>query len=443
MPKEPVKGVKALTELSVSQVKSNNLGTIKKSGNPRQYVNIYDKKVNGLILRVNSGGAKVWHVRYYAKTVNKNGKQGSFVRTRRLGRYPVLKVNDARDKALQFLGDPDKALTQSDAKSFQEVAENYIKRYVDGNPHAKPPRPALRSKGEIVRCLNKYVLPRWGDRKFIDLKRADVAELLDEIEDNHGAVQADQVLAIISSICTWYQSRDNDYVSPIVKRMRRTKQKDRARTRILGDDPRYGDGEISALWNAVSECGPFGAMVKMLLLTGQRLRKVAKMQWSDISVDGVWTIRTEPREKGNPGSLRLPQLARDIIAAQPRIAGTPYVFVGARGGPIAAFNDGKRDLDHRLRDTLPDMRPWVLHDLRRTARSLLSRRECGVLPHIAEQVLGHAIPGVAAIYDRHRYDDDKADALNKLANLIDHIVNPPKGNVVAIADAARKKRKRR
>jgi len=245
-----------------------------------QYVNHYDKKVNGLVLRVNSGGAKVWHVRYYVKTVNKNGKQGSFVRTHRLGRYPILKVDDARDKALQFLGNPQKALAQSDAKTFREVAENYIRRHVDGNPRANPPVPPLRSKPEIVRCLNKYLYPRWGDRAFTDLNRRHVSELLDEIVDNHGPVQADQVLAIISSICNWYQSRDADYISPIVKGMRRTKQKERARTRILGDDPRYRDDEIRALWKAASECGPFGAMVKMLLLTGQRLSKIAQMQWS-------------------------------------------------------------------------------------------------------------------------------------------------------------------
>jgi integrase len=380
----------------------------------RQYVNRYDAYMPGLVLRINSGGAKVWHVRYYVKGA---------VRTHRLERYPILKVAEAREKARKFRADPQKALAQADQGSFKEVAENFIKRHVDHNK--------LRSKKEIVRCLNTYVYPNVGKMSFAELKRSDIAKLLDKIVDEHGAVQADMVLAIISSICTFHQSRNNDYVSPIVKGMRRTKQKERARTRILDDD------EIRAVWNAATECGPFGAMVKMLLLTGQRLRKVAHMQHADIS-DGVWAIRTEPREKGNPGSLRLPDLACDIIEAQSRIAGNPYVFVGRRG-PINSFTNGKAELDHRVKKTLPGMRPWVLHDLRRTARSLLARRELNVLPHIAEQVLGHAIPGVAGIYDRHRYDDDKADALNKLAGLIEHILNPPKDNVVAMTRGRRKK----
>jgi len=77
------------------------------------------------------------------------------------------------------------------------------------------------------------------------------------------------------------------------------------------------------------------------------------------------------------------------------------------------------------------MPSWVLHDLRRTARSLLSR--AGVRPDISERVLGHAIPGVEGVYDRHSYDHEKADALNRLATLIDTIVHPPEGgNVIAL-----------
>ncbi len=76
------------------------------------------------------------------------------------------------------------------------------------------------------------------------------------------------------------------------------------------------------------------------------------------------------------------------------------------------------------------MPPWTLHDLRRTARSLMSR--AGVRPDISERVLGHAIPGVQGVYDRHTYDSEKADALKRLSDLISKIVKPPKGNVVPL-----------
>jgi integrase len=414
--REPLFKPKALSEQGVAKLKPPT---------DRQYENHYDAIVPGLVLRVNSGGAKVWHVRYYVKGIDKHGKRGNFPRTHRLKRFPILKVKEAREAARAFLGDPQKALAKSDAGSFKEVAANFIKRHVD---HKK-----LRSKKEIERCLNKYVYPRWGDRPFADLTRTDVNVLLDEIVDKHGPVQADMVLGIISSICTWYQSRNESYVSPIVKRMRRSNPVERRRTRILDDD------EIRVFWEVASECRSFGALVKVLLLTGQRLRKVAHLRWDDISADGIWTVRTEPREKGNPGSLRLPPIALGIINAQPRLAGNPYVFVARNGGPMNSFTERKQDIDRKLKARIPTMKPWVLHDLRRSARSLMSRRELGVLPHIAEQVLGHKIPGVEGIYDRHGYDEDKTDALNKLATLIARIVNPPQDNVVAMT-GRRKKR---
>ena len=136
------------------------------------------------------------------------------------------------------------------------------------------------------------------------------------------------------------------------------------------------------MWEAAGECGTFGALVKTLLLTAQRKDKVTGMRWDDLT-DGEWTIRSEQREKGTAGSLQLPQLALDVIeeqAHQRRLANNPYVFAGSlRGrrrankpsGPptFNSFSRAKRDLDAKL----GDVPGWVLHDLRRTARSLLSR----------------------------------------------------------------------
>jgi hypothetical protein len=404
---------KRLTEAAVAKLKPPPHGT---------QIDYFDAVMPGLVLRLNYGGRKTWRALYYVKR-DKRGKHVTEPRTHPIGLYPILNLKQAREKARAFLEDPQKALQQRDVGSFGQVAANYIKRHVDENK--------LRTKKEIERILNKYLLPRWGDRPFTELKRNDVAILLDQIVDEHGPVQADQALALISSICTWYQSRDDNYVSPVVRRMRRTNPAERRRTRVIGND---NDDELRAFWQAASECGTFGAMAKMLLLTGQRLRKVTHMRHDDISSDGVWTIKTEHREKGNPGSLRLPQLALDIIAGQYRILNNPYVFVGKRG-PINSFSDSKDELDDRMKRKFPALKQWQLHDLRRTARSLLARAD--VRPDIAERVLGHKIAGVEGIYDRHRYDDEKADALQRLAALIETILNPPKGNVVTL-----RKRKR-
>ena len=165
---------------------------------------------------------------------------------------------------------------------------------------------------------------------------------------------------------------------------------------------------------------------KILLLTAQRREKVTTMRFEDVK-DGVWRIRYADREKGTAGSLKLPQTALDIIAAQPRIDGNPFVFAGRGGVAFNAFSDRKAELVAKL----PGLPGWTLHDLRRTAKSLMAK--AGVLPHVSERVLGHAISGVEGVYDQHTYDDEKADALGRLESAILRIVDPsPASNIVPL-----------
>jgi integrase len=296
------------------------------------------------------------------------------------------------------------------ADTFGTVAANYLALHVEHH--------GLRSRPEIERCLSKYVLPLWRGLEFEEIRRSDVTRLLDGVVKDHGPRQADYVLAIVRGIMNWQASRLDDYVSPIVRRMARTNPAERKRERILDDV------EIRALWPRLT--GTFGAMVKLLLLTGQRREKVASMRWADISIDGVWTIPAEAREKGNARDLALPEMALDIIRAQPRVLGNQYVFAGRGTGFFNGYSKAKGLLDKRV-----DIAPWVLHDLRRTSRSLMSR--AGVRPDIAERVLGHIIKGVEGVYDRHAYSDEKQDALARLAKLVGRILDPPAENVVALA----------
>ena len=158
------------------------------------------------------------------------------------------------------------------------------------------------------------------------------------------------------------------------------------------------------------------------------------MRFADISEDGVWKIPREERQKTNAGSLQLPAKALAIINKQPRLASNPYVFAAAsRGnGPMNGFSRAKMSFDKHC-----GVSGWTLHDLRRTARSLLSR--AGVRPDISERVLGHTIAGVEGIYDRYQYDREKAEALAKLATLVDGIVNP-RDNVLPLTKPRKKTR---
>jgi integrase len=383
---------------------------------PGEQIDYFEKLKRGLTLalRISYGGTRAWRVGYYV-----NGRP----QAKTLGRYPDdMGVKAAREAAYAF--DPAKAAAAAATGTFKEVAENWLKLYVAKN--------GLRTAKEIERILNYYVYPDWAKRPLFEIRRRDVSALLDKVEKDNGAPQADGVLATLRSLMNWHATRDDDYMSPIVKGMNRDTRPraERARNRILSDD------EIRAVWKACDGAGTFGGLVKVLLLTAQREAKVATMRREDISADGVWTIKSEPREKGNAGELRLPRLALDILAAQPVIDDNPFIFPATRGkGKGLAFNSfsqRKAELDAKLPAKMPR---WTLHDLRRTARSLMAR--VGVSREHAERVLGHVIGGVEGTYDRHPYFEEKADALKRLAALVETILNPPdKTNVVPLPNRA-------
>jgi integrase len=247
----------------------------------------------------------------------------------------VLSIDEAREKAREAIkrikaGLPAFEPPTVKPDTFKAVAENWLKRHVAKNK--------LRSGREIRRVLERYVYPHWRNRDFISIKRSDISGLLDQVEDNHGAQQADKVLSVTRGIANWFASRDDDYVSPFMRGMRR--QGNGARARILDD------AELRVIWKQAEANGQFGAIIRLLLLTGQRREKVAAMKWNDIA-DGIWTIATAEREKGNAGSLVLPAQALGIIEAQPRISVNPYVFAG-RGNGYYDISQSKRPFDAKL-----------------------------------------------------------------------------------------------
>jgi integrase len=310
-----------------------------------------------------------------------------------------------------------------EAGTFEQVAEEWIREHVDEN--------GLRSKKEIVRQLTKYVYPEWAKRPINDIRRRDVITLLTRIKNKHGRRQADAVLGTIRGVMTWYADRDEDFRLPLTGSMRADKRKasERARAHYLSDD------EIRALFKACDHIGRFGVLTKVLLLTGQRLRKCAHMRFDEISADGVWTIPTVRGEKGNAGRVKLPNMVLDLINALPRVANNPHVFPAAYGGgPVSAFGVFKQVLDKHLP---ANMRPWRLHDLRRTARTCMAA--INVPDHIAERTLGHQLQGIQAIYNRHPYFEEKSAALERLAAHVDRIIHPPQDNVVSMTRGRRRK----
>jgi integrase len=323
-----------------------------------------------------------------------------------LGPADRLPIKEARERARLVIERVNTGLPPIPprAQNFGDVVGDWGKRHVEKN--------RLRTAYEINRLLDKHILPTWRDREFVAVRKSDIAELLDQIEDAAGARQADWCLDIIRSIMNWYAARHDDYSPPMTKGMRRQSTHAQRRARILDDE------ELRAIWQAAEGQGTFGAFVQILLLTAQRREKVLTMKWADVGEGGVWTIPAEAREKQNAGLLVLPETARAIIAAQPRFVSNDFVFASGRtAGPI----NGQSKFKERL-DKAAGVSGWQIHDLRRTARSLMSR--AGVSSEHAERVMGHAIAGVEGVYDHHSYKSEKAAALARLATLIDGIVHP-------------------
>lgn len=353
---------------------------------------------------------KTWRALFYHKGKPRAEKLGTY----RPNRPGHLSLENARKKAYKF--DPDKAIAKAEAGTLREIAQDWIVAHVE--------KRKLRTEYEIKRQLKVYVLPRLGNDNIFDVTRLEVNKFLDRIEKNHGASQADSCLATIRSIMGWYAVRNHQYTSPIIKGMKRDTRTlaQRSRERVLTND------EIKLVWAACDEMGVFGGLVRMLLLTGQRLRKVATMRRSDV-VDGVWTVSKEHQEKGTIERVKLPQLALDVIEAQPEIKDNPFVFPASKGDEqINSFSQRKSEID----ELLPDVPHWTLHDLRRTARSLMAALD--VPDHIAELALGHKLTGVLAVYNRHKYEAEKTKALQAVADHVARILHPTDAtNVVSIA----------
>ncbi len=408
---------------------TDNMVTRLKPGPKR--VAIPDPLMRGHYVRVTPTGAKS----YVAVARDPGGKQVWAT----IGTTDHFTIDEARENARNAIKRIKAGLDPFEpppAKpdSFKAVAENYLERHVKANK--------LHSQSEIERILENQVYPIWEDREFASIRRGDVTKLLDTLQDANGPSAADHALAIVRGLMNWYASRNDDYVSPIARGMRRTDPKSRKRGRILDDD------EIRIVWKIAEGNGTFGAFLRLALLSAQRREKVATLKWDDVSVDGIWTIPATAREKGTAGALVLPDVALDIIRAQNRVGENPHVFAGRDKGHFKGFSPCKRAFDEKVTKELraaakecggdpeaaESLPRWTIHDLRRTARSLMAR--AGVRPDIGERVLGHVIEGVEGVYDRHSYREEKADALNKLAGLIALILDPPAENVIPMREVA-------
>jgi len=289
----------------------------------------------------------------------------------------------------------------------------------------------LRREGPRLRTLNQrkadldlLCASVLGRLPVDQIKRGQYTRVLDHIADHNGPVRSDRCLSALKTLLGWHAAR-SDYVSVLGRGGRRTSIRDRARSRILSDD------ELRAVWKAAEQGGTFGAYVRFMLLTATRRGEAAGLRRSELSDNGtVWIVPGQRYKNGQDTLIPLSKAAQAIIASQPERGAFVFSATGERA--LGGFDERKQEFDEAC-----GVHEWRLHDLRRSARTLLSR--AGVVPDIAERCLGHALAGIRGTYDKYEYKDEKREAFEALAALIERIIHPPADTVVLMRKAARRK----
>lgn len=353
-----------------------------------------------------TGAGDISYVVQYA-----NGQRSQRIK---LGNAGALSFIDARNVASALLGHfvPSSRPPRSHRRiqqakrtdTVQAIGREYLRHEV---------KRGLRSARHYRWTLERWIFPELGAVQVRRLKRSNIVRLVDDVDNQSGPAMARQVFSVLRRVLNWYAAREDDFNSPIKPGMaREVVASARARDRVLDDD------ELRTVWRATEgNRWPFGSLVRFLLLTAARRSEAQGMRWAELNGEaGDWVLPAS-RDKVWRGLVRpLSTQALAILSGLPRIG--EYVFTNAGRSPIGNISKCKR-----LLDEVSGVSGWTLHDLRRTARSLMSR--AGVPERHAEECLGHVQGGVKVTYDRHKYYEEKKRAYEALAAEIQSIVNSP------------------
>ncbi len=391
-----------------------------------------DGLLPGLYMVVQPSGKKGWALRY-----RMGGKPAKMT----LGAFPALSVAAARERARSALielakgvdpaGAARVAKVETEAKFERDRVAAVVDLFIER--HAKPRQ---KSWQETRRVFDKEVLPFWGNRPLDSIKRAEVHELLDRVVDRGAPIMANRVLSAVRKLFNWSVERGIIASSPCDKI--RSPGAERSRDRILNDV------ELRAAWMACDNLGwPFGPLVRLLILSGQRRDEVGSMRWSEVDLEaGLWSLPRERAKNKTAHAVPLAPQAIAILRSIPRIEveGAPgFVFTVTGQTPVSGFSKAKSRLDRLMAEALHEApTAWTIHDFRRTFASNLARLGT-VLPTI-ERLLNHrsgpSFGGIAGVYQRHSFEPEMRRAVDGYGDFVDEVIHRSATNVVALVSAS-------
>ncbi len=424
---------------------------------------IWDTALPRLGLRVTPAGMRIYVVQYRAKPAP---GVPSITRKVTIGEHDgsLWNVTKARAAARRVLGAVDtggdpvaerqakaeadkrmkaeaaqaaaRAAAEAEARErerFETLAERYIAQALKGK----------RSGAETARLLRRDPTDAWTGRQVGTIRRVEVADLINAIRERSPAT-ARLTYAALRGLFAWCIEREVIANSPCdhVKAPPRPP----ARDRVLADD------ELATIWGGAEALEyPFGPIIKLLMLTGQREAEVAGMAWSEIDLAAAtWVIPKGRTKNGREHAVDLSPDAVEIIKALPNVG--ELLFPARRAParkharkpgeaiprPVVGFSAAKRlldgDVQRKTKAQLPtaSLAPWRFHDLRRTAATGMAGM--GFPPHVVERVLNHAsgvTGGLVGVYQRHEYRAERKAALDAWGKRVASIVSgqAPASNV--------------
>ncbi len=339
----------------------------------------WDATLPGFGVRVSQGGTKSF-------IVIRRGKR------RVLGRYPIMTLKEGRTEGRKILHDPvGYAKSQHIDISYPEAVERYLNM----------------KKGEVrPRTLEGYAhLLRTFDfpQLVADIRPYHVGDALDRIEQQ---TKKSNAYTALKMFFNWCVAREYCTLNPL-QNLKKPKVP-ASRERVLSDD------ELAVIWNACNKLGKYGAILQVLMLTGQRRDQVARLQTSWVE-DDVFKFPASVMKNGKEHHCPIGPLTEYVLLQTIPIDGYYFSPLRAVGRPFSAWSKSKNRLDGMI-----DIDPWRVHDLRRTWSTNAARLD--IPPHITARILSHTSEEakVAKIYNRYRYRTEMAEAMHKMN---DHILS--------------------
>ena len=384
---------------------------------------VFDERLSGFGLRFR-GKRRVWLFQYsFGSGENRVNARMT------LGEYPALPPAKAREIAQDLyarvrLGQHPAA----DKKANREEARYTFGRLVSGYLEFQKSEIRPRTYILVELYLNQYARGLHGlPATAIDRKK--IADFLDSVAKNSGAVSANRARSALSALFSWSMKKGLHDSNPCIGT---EKRKERSRDRVLSDS------ELATIWNAL---GPtdYGDILRLLILTGQRAGEIGGLSWKEISFDeNMISLPAQRTKNGQAHSLPMSAPVRDILKV--RTHGRDLVFGRGRVG-FNGWNRSKVALNAKITTKLgEELLDWTVHDLRRTFATGLQR--LGIRLEVTEALLNHSggnRAGVGGVYRRYDWATEKKAALDAWATHVLSVVSGKKagGNVTPIRERAR------